>query len=72
MDRAKTFGGPDKYYLGPNVYGGKAQFRFPPLGQWVVSINIQQDVTKDDSLDSLKGKCLQVLYNASISLTVYP
>ncbi len=69
---SNTFGGPNKYYLGANVYGGKAQFRFPTPGQWVVSINIQQDVAKDDSLDSLKGKCLQVLYNASISLTVYP
>ncbi len=69
---SNTFGGPDKYYLGASVYGGKAQFRFPTPGQWVVSINIKQEVDKDPALTHLKEKCKQVLYCASISLTVYP
>ncbi len=69
---SNTFGGPDGFFLAARVWNGKAQFRMPTAGQWVVNIYVIQDVAKDPALKNLKGKCSSVWYAGTLSFQVKP
>jgi hypothetical protein len=51
---------------------GKAQFRMPSAGQWVVNVYVRQEVTPDNELKHLAGKCTTVWYAGTISFNVKP
>ncbi len=64
------FGQSDGYFLQSYVMKGKAQFRVKNAGQWMVSVNHKEDVTKDGPLKNLYGKAEQVYHAASLTFTV--
>ena len=41
---SNAFGGPDNFFLAAYIMNGKAQFRMPTAGQWVVNVYVRQDV----------------------------
>jgi uncharacterized GH25 family protein len=69
---SKTFGGPDHFSLMSYLMGGKAQFRIPAAGQWLLSVMITRDVDKDPALADLKGKTHTVIYMATLNVNVNP
>jgi len=69
---SNTFGGPDHFFLSSNIMDGKAQFRIPTAGAWCVSIMVKKDVTADNELKELDGKCTTVYYSSTLTLTVKP
>jgi uncharacterized GH25 family protein len=66
------FGGPDGFFLSAYIMNGKAQFRMPTAGQWVVNVYVKQDVTPENDLKELVGKCTVVYYSGTISINVKP
>ena len=68
---SNSFGGPDSFFLSAIIYRGKAQFRMPAAGQWVVSVGIMEEVTEDHFKEFL-GKCTKVGYVSTISFNVKP
>lgn len=69
---SNTFGGPDNFSLFSYLINGKAQFRMPAAGQWVVNVYVKQEVAKDGLLKKLVGKCTAVWYAGTISFNVKP
>ncbi len=69
---SNTFGGPDNFFLAAYIMDGKAQFRMPAAGQWVVNVYVMQEVTPDNELKHLAGKCNRVWFAATISFNVKP
>jgi len=67
-----SFGGPDKYALTSMIFGGKGQFRMPAAGKWLVNVYTRQEVTAENELKELAGKCDVVLFSSSITFTVKP
>ena len=70
--RSNTYGGPDGFFLSAEIYNGKAQFRMPTAGQWLVQLYVRQEVTPENDLKELADKCTTVFYSASISFNVKP
>lgn len=70
--RSNTYGGPDAFFLSAVIYNGKAQFRMPTAGQWLVQLYVRQEVTPENDLKELADKCTTVFYSASISFNVKP
>ncbi|KIX14117.1 DUF4198 domain-containing protein [Dethiosulfatarculus sandiegensis] len=68
--RSNSFGQPDGFALFSYVMGGKAQFRVQSAGQWIISINHKDDVSKDGPLKDLFGKVNQVYHGASLTFNV--
>jgi len=69
---SNSFGGPDNFFLAAYIMNGKAQFRMPAAGQWVVNVYVRQDVTPESDLKDLVGKCTTVYYAGTISFNVKP
>jgi hypothetical protein len=74
---SNTFGGEasgdrEGFFLSTYILNGKAQFRMPTAGQWVVNVYACQDVTPESDLRELLGKCTKVYYGSSISFNVRP
>ena len=69
---SNSFGGPDGFFLSAYIMNGKAQFRMPSAGQWVVNVYVKQDVTSESDLKELVGKCTTVYYAGTISFNVKP
>ncbi|WP_035236555.1 DUF4198 domain-containing protein [Desulfobacter vibrioformis] len=69
---SNTFGGPDKYMLAAYIMNGKAQIRVPTPGAWRVWVTLEKEVTKDNELKHLAGKCRSINYAASVSFTAKP
>jgi uncharacterized GH25 family protein len=69
---SNSFGGPDGFFLSAYIMNGKAQFRMPAAGQWVVNVYVRQGVTPDGKLKELVGKCTTVYYTSTISFNVKP
>ena len=69
---SNSFGGPDGFFLSAYIMNGKAQFRMPTAGQWVVNVYVRQDVTPESNLKKLVGKCTTVCYGSTISFNVKP
>ena len=69
---SNSFGGPDNFFLSAYIMNGKAQFRMPAAGQWVVNVYVKQDVTPESDLKELVGKCTTVYYAGTISFNVKP
>ena len=69
---SNSFGGPDGFFLSAYIMNGKAQFRMPAAGQWVVNVYVKQDVTPESDLKKLVGKCTTVYYAGTISFNVKP
>lgn len=69
---SNSFGGPDGFFLAANIYRGKAQFRMPAAGQWVVSVNLMQEVKSEEDFKKLVDKCTAIGYVSSISFNVKP
>jgi uncharacterized GH25 family protein len=69
---SNSFGGPDNFFLSAYILNGKAQFRMPAAGQWVVNVYVRQDVTPESDLKELVGKCTTVYYASTISFNVKP
>ena len=69
---SNSFGGPDGFFLAAYIINGKAQFRMPVAGQWVVSVYVHQEVTPENNLKELVGKCKTVYYAGTISFNVKP
>ena len=69
---SNSFGGPDNFFLAAYIMNGKAQFRMPTAGQWVVNVYVKQDVTPENDLKELVGKCTTVYYAGTISFNVKP
>lgn len=64
------FGQSDGFALFSYIMNGKAQFRVQSAGQWMVSVNHKDDVTKDGPLKDLFGQADQVYHSASLTFTV--
>jgi uncharacterized GH25 family protein len=69
---SNTFGGPDKFALTSFLFDGKAQFRMPTPGEWLLNIYVMRPVDKDPSLAHLKGKAQTIIYAATLNVTVKP
>ena len=69
---SNSFGGPDGFFLAAYIINGKAQFRMPVAGQWVVSVYVHQEVTPENNLKELVGKCKTAYYAGTISFNVKP
>lgn len=69
---SNTFGGPDNYNLCSYIMNGKAQIRVPEAGQWVFSVLVRKNVTKDNELKDLYGKCDSIYYGSTVSINVKP
>jgi len=69
---SNSFGGPDGFFLSAYIMNGKAQFRMPAAGQWVVNVYVKQNVTPESDLKELVGKCTTVYYAGTISFNVKP
>ncbi len=69
---SNTFGGPDNFSLYSYLINGKAQFRMPAAGQWVVNVYVRREVTPDNELKHLASKCTTVWYAGTISFNVKP
>jgi uncharacterized GH25 family protein len=69
---SNSFGGPDGFFLSAYIMNGKAQFRMPAAGQWVANVYVRQDVTPENHLKELVGKCTTVYYAGTISFNVKP
>ena len=69
---SNSFGGPDGFFLSSMIYKGKARFRMPAAGQWVVNVYVHQDVTGKNELKHLADKCTIVYYGATVSFHVKP
>ncbi|MEF2230779.1 MAG: DUF4198 domain-containing protein [Pseudodesulfovibrio sp.] len=64
------FGQSDHFALQSFIMDGKAQFRAQCAGQWMVSVNHKDDVTKDGPMKDLFGKADQVYHAASLTFIV--
>lgn len=69
---SNSFGGPDGFFLGSHVHGGKASFRVPAAGQWVANIYLRQEVALEPDLSDMKSMCNSILYASSVSFAVTP
>ena len=69
---SSTFGAPDKFFLAANIYNGKAQFRIPTAGQWLINVNLMQPVTLEENSKELVEKCTSLFYTSSITFNVMP
>eukprot|EP00831_Metopus_contortus_P005104 TRINITY_DN11915_c0_g2_i2.p1 TRINITY_DN11915_c0_g2~~TRINITY_DN11915_c0_g2_i2.p1 ORF type:complete len:604 (-),score=66.79 TRINITY_DN11915_c0_g2_i2:58-1842(-) len=69
---SNTFGGPDGFCLGDMLIDGKATYRMPAAGQWMVNIFYSQEVANNPALADLKDKCGIVHTAASVSFEVKP
>jgi len=69
---SNTFGGPDNFMLMSYLMGGKARFRLPTSGQWLISLYFMRSVEKCPELADLKGKTHMACYAASLTLEVKP
>ena len=69
---SNTFGGPDGFALSCVIFNGKAGFRFPTAGQWVLNVYHRQEVTPDNELKHLAAKCRTVMRACTLSLNVKP
>ncbi len=67
---SSSFGQNDKFFLFSYIMEGRAQFRVQSSGQWMISVNHKEDVTKDGPLKDLHGKAEQVYHGASLTFTV--
>ena len=68
--RSNAFGQNDGFSLMSYLQEGKAQFRVQTAGQWIVSCNHKDVVTKDGSLKDLQGKVNAVFNGASLTFNV--
>ncbi len=64
------FGQSDGFALFSYLMNGKAQFRVQSAGEWMISVNHKDDVTKDGPLKDLMGKADQVYHGASLTFSV--
>lgn len=67
---SNTFGQKDGYALMSYIKEGKAQIRVQSAGQWIVSCNHRDTVTKDGALKDLSGKVNYVFNGASLTFNV--
>ncbi len=65
-----SFGQSDGFMLCSYLMEGKAQFRVQSAGQWTISVNHKDDVTKEGPLKDLVGKAEQVYHAASLTFSV--
>lgn len=69
---SNAFGGPDGFHLGDMLIDGKATYRMPAAGQWMVNIFYSQEVANNPDLADFKGRCGIVHTAASVSFDVKP
>ena len=69
---SNAFGDPDGFFLSAYIFNGKAQFRMPAAGQWVVNVYVRQMVTRGNELKHLSDKCTMVDYAGTVSFHVKP
>ena len=69
---SNTFGGPGKNGLVSVLLDGRADFKLPTAGQWLLNVYCKRDVAADPSLGALEGKVKTVLFGSSLSLMVKP
>ena len=74
---SNTYGGEasgdrDGFFLSAYILNGKAQFRMPTAGQWLVNVIACQDVTPENEFSELVGKCTKVYYGSCLSFNVRP
>lgn len=67
---SNSFGQGDNFMLCSYLMEGKAQFRVQSAGQWMISVNHKDDVTRDGPLKDLVDKADQVYHAATLTFTV--
>lgn len=67
---SNTFGQNDGFSLMSYIKEGKAQFRVQKAGQWVVSCNHKEAVTKEGKLKHMYGKVNSLFYGGSLTFNV--
>jgi len=67
---SNTFGQNDGFSLMSFIKNGKAQIRVQSVGQWVVTCNHKEDVTKNGPLKDLVGKVNHVFHGGSLTFNV--
>jgi len=67
---SNTFGQNDNFKLMSYINNGKAQFKVQSAGQWKVSCNYKNQVTKDGALKDLFGKAEYVFSSATLTFNV--
>ncbi len=67
---SNSFGQSDGFGLFSYLMDGKAQFRVQSAGQWMISVNHKDDVTRDGPLKDLVGKADQVYHSATLTFNV--
>jgi len=69
---SETFGNPDGFQLQSFIHNGKAKFRIPTPGQWLVNVLIEREVDSTPELSYLKGQTKKVFLSDAISFMVKP
>jgi len=69
---SNTFGGPDGFSLASPLLEGKARFRVPTAGQWLVNVYVMQPVTKEGPLKDEFGKTQAVWYSGTLTFNAKP
>ncbi|SDU29427.1 MULTISPECIES: DUF4198 domain-containing protein [Desulfobacula] len=72
LAKSNTYGVPDGFMLSAYIMDGKARVRIPTAGEWVVIVMVQKEVTPENELKDLVGKCTMVHYGATVSMNVKP
>ena len=65
-------GGPNSFTLSSAISDGRAQFRFPNAGQWLVTTKVSLDISQEKSLQHLKSKALTDVYYVSLTFDIEP
>ncbi|MCV6606607.1 MAG: DUF4198 domain-containing protein, partial [Campylobacterales bacterium] len=68
--QSNSFGQKDHFALFSYIKDGKAQFRVQSAGQWIVSTNHKEDVTKKGKLKDLYKKVNQVYHGSTLTFNV--
>lgn len=67
---SRTSGLKDQTFLMSYIMNGKCSFRMPTPGQWLMHVKINKDANKNKELADVKDKCMEVMYNTSITFHV--
>jgi hypothetical protein len=67
-----SFGGKEKTSIMSYPHNGRCAFRMPAVGQWLMQVNLMNDIAGKPELADLKGKCLTIYITSSFTFQVKP
>lgn len=73
--KSNTFGGEaggdiEGFFLAAYIVNGRAQFRMPTAGQWLITVFAFKDVTLENDLKELADQCSKVYFTSTVTFNV--